>query len=201
MAKCDNCGFELPEDAIFCPNCGTRVKEAELAEKRRENLGRIIMSSLMGVFLSLIISSIFSVAAEGIETYFVPTFISALIIIYASRVKSIKDAIIISALIYLFADALLSGLLLGTLYIRGMNLASYYSMYYKDAPTLIDVVLYTISPVTAVLAGVIGYKMVPKREVLYEQPREERGTMLFYILRSPLKKLKYLSLGFFIEAK
>lgn len=200
MAKCSSCGFDLPEEAAFCPNCGEPVKKIMEIQKKTEGLERIIRLSLVGVFLSLIISSVIAVSAEGFEPYFIPTFISALIVIYISRTKNLKDAIIISALIYLITDALLSGLLLGTLYAQGMKLASYYSAYYKDAPTLIDVILYAISPVTAILAGFVGYKIAPRKGVYGGRPGEEHDT-LFYGVKGPLKKLKYVFLGFFIGAK
>jgi len=200
LAKCGSCGFELPEDAAFCPNCGEPVGRIMKAQKKTESLEMITRLSLAGVFLSLLITSLIAVTAEGFELYFIPTFISALIIIYASRTKNLKDAIIISALIYLITDALLSGLLLGTLYAQGIKLASYYSAYYKDAPTLIDVILYTISPVTAILAGFAGYKIAPRKEVYCERPKEEHN-VLFYSVKGPLKKLKYVFLGFFIGAK
>ncbi len=29
MANCRNCGFELPEGAVYCPRCGTSVVKAE----------------------------------------------------------------------------------------------------------------------------------------------------------------------------
>ena len=30
---CSNCGFKLPSDAVFCPNCCNRVKEEEKTEE------------------------------------------------------------------------------------------------------------------------------------------------------------------------
>lgn len=197
MTKCTNCGFDLPRDAAFCPNCGKPVKRIAEAKGAQENISWIIKLSLMGAFLSLIIYSIASLIAEDISLYFIPTFISALIIIYTSRTKSLKDAIIISALIYLFTNAILSGLTLGIIYAQGEKLASYY----ENIPTLIDVILYPITPITSILAGFIGSKIAPKRiERPYEYPMES-GPTLFYGVRRSLKKLKYAFSGFFIEAK
>lgn len=201
LVKCSYCGFDSPEDAAFCPNCGRPLRRAAEVQGRPEDIGRIIKLGLAGVFLSLIISSVIAVAAEGFDPYFLPTFLSSLIIIYASRTKNLKDAIIISALIYLATDALLSGLLLGTLYVQGIKLSSYYSIHYRDAPTLIDVILYTISPITAILAGFIGYKVAPSEKTFDESSKENYGSMLLYNIKGSLKKLKYAFLGFFIKAR
>lgn len=201
MVKCSNCGFDLPEDAFFCPNCGTPVRRIVEIQKAPENIWRSVRLSLIGTFLSIIISSIIAVAAEGFDPYFIPTFISALIIIYMSGTKSLRDALIISTLIYLVTEAILSGIFLGTLYTQGIKLSAYYSMYYGDAPTLTDVILYSISPITAVLAGFIGYKISLRREVSYERLREEPSPTLFSGIKGSLKKFKYVFLGFFIKSK
>ncbi|MEM1515262.1 MAG: zinc ribbon domain-containing protein [Candidatus Bathyarchaeia archaeon] len=197
MTKCTNCGFNLPRDAAFCPNCGAPVRKVIKAKVVQENISWIIRLSLIGAFLSLIIYSIGSVIAENVSLYFIPTFVSALIIIYTSRTKSLKDAITISVLIYLFTNAILSGLTLGIIYIQGEKLVPYY----ENFPTLIDVILYPITPLTSILAGFIGSKIAPERiERPYEYPMES-GPMLFYGIKRGLKKLKYSFFGFFIEAR
>jgi len=202
VAICDKCGFNIPEDAAFCPNCGAPVRKIKEAQKPYENIWGDVRLGLLGTFLSLTITSIISAAAEGLDPYFIPPFLSALIVIYASRTKSLKDAIIVSVIIYLLTEAISSGLLLGTLYIHGEKLASYYSTYYGNVPTLADVVLYSISPITSILAGFIGFKIAPRRrEVFYEHSGAGRySPPLFYNVKGALKKLKYVFLGFFIEA-
>lgn len=203
MAACDKCGFSIPEDAVFCPNCGAPVRRVVEKKKPREDIWGNIRLGLMGTFLALIINSMIHTAAEGLNPYFIPSFLSALIVICASRTKNLKDAIIISMLIYLFTEAILSGLLLGTLYISGEKLASYYSIYYRDAPTLADVIFYSISPISSIISGFIGFKIAPRRkEVYYEGSRTGGfGPTLLHSMMGNLKKLKYIFLGFFIESK
>lgn len=198
MAGCSKCGFELPEDAIFCPNCGAPVKKLTEERKTHESILGIIKLGLLGTFLSLIIVSVISAVAEGVELYFIPTFLSALIVIYTSGTKNLKDAIIVSMIIYLLTNAILSGLLLGTLYVQGEKLASYYSTYYENVPTLADVILYSTSPITAIFAGFVGFKIAPKRrEISYEHSKwEEFGPTLFYNVKGSLKKLKYIFSAF-----
>ncbi|MEM1550770.1 MAG: zinc ribbon domain-containing protein [Candidatus Bathyarchaeia archaeon] len=201
MTKCSNCGFNVPEDAVFCPNCGAPVRRVIRTRRSSENIWGIIRLGLIGAFLSLIITAVISSAAEGINLYFIPSFLSALIVIYTSRTKDLKDATIISALTYLFAYAITSGLFLGTLYAHGESLASYYSTYFRDAPTLIDVILSPISPITAIIAGFLGYKIAPKRREVFYEYHVESDPILFCGIKSALKKLKYILLGFFIGVK
>jgi len=203
VTTCDRCGFSIPEDAVFCPNCGAPVRKVVGKEKIREDIWRNIRLGLLGTFLALIINSMIYTAAEGLNLYFMPHFLSALIVICASRTKNIKDAMIISMLIYMLTEAILTGLLLGTLYMNGEKLASYYSIYYKDAPTLADVIFYSISPISSILAGFIGFKIAPKRrEEYYESSRASAfGPALLHSTKGKLKKLKYIFLGFFIESK
>lgn len=165
MPYCSKCGFKLPEDAAFCPNCGAPVKKVE--EKRRvsppapENLMRPIMLGLLGSFLALAISSMIAFINPAAQIYFIPYFIASLIIIYFSGTKSERDGIIIAMVTYLFTDAIFATTLLGELWITGQPLASLYNSY---VPTLLDVFMYAISPITALLAGYIGSKIAPKKE-------------------------------------
>ena len=41
MKVCTNCKKELPDDAVFCDNCGTRVEEVNeiVAKKEKSNHG------------------------------------------------------------------------------------------------------------------------------------------------------------------
>ena len=165
MPYCSKCGFKLPEDAAFCPNCGAPVKKVE--EKRAvppsapENVMRPIMLGLVGSFLALAISSMIAFANPTTQLYFIPYFIASLIVVYFSGTKSERDGVIIAMVTYLFTDAIFASTILGELYITGQPLASLYDYY---VPTLLDVLMYAISPITALLAGYIGSKMAPKKE-------------------------------------
>jgi hypothetical protein len=201
VVKCSKCGFELPEGSAFCPNCGAPVEKARGTYKPEENVLNLIWLGILGTFLSIAISMVFSTVAGDVDLYFLPSFLSALAIIYLSRVKGLKDALIVAAVIYLLTDAVGYALFLGTLYAQGETLASFYLKYYRNAPTLADVLIYPISPVTAILSGYIGSKIAPRRvEEQHGYFRERFEPALSYITciaKNPLKKLKYILLGFY----
>ncbi|MEM1606727.1 MAG: zinc ribbon domain-containing protein [Candidatus Bathyarchaeia archaeon] len=186
MAACSRCGFKLPEGAAFCPNCGAPIKKVEEAAPS-EKIGGLLRLGIMGAFLSLAIS----VLAGPINLYFIPSFISALLVIYFSRLSRLKDAVIVAMAIYIFTDAMLTGIFLGTVYVSNTPLADYYGDY---MPTIVDVLLYTVSPLMAIVAGYIGFKISPgkKEEVYFKGGLEPTLT---YSLGGGLKKLKYVFLG------
>lgn len=194
MATCSKCGFRLPSDAAFCPNCGAPTKKIEEHAVPSDFIGNLLILGLLGTFLSLSISML----AGPIELYFLPSFFSALVVIYFSRTKRLKDAIIIAATIYLFTDAILTGLFLGTLFATRRPIDSYYAEYYRNyVPTIVDVIMYSISPVMAVVSGYIGFKIAPKkREEVYVYPRESGiGPTLVYNIKNTFKKFKYGVMG------
>jgi hypothetical protein len=178
MPNCSRCGFKLPEGALFCPNCGSPVRKVE--EKQiapSESITRPITLGLLGSFLSLTISSLMSFA--NIQLYFVPHFLASLIVIYFSGTRGLKDAAIVSMVTYLFTDAIIAGMILGSLYVANQSLASLYMDY--GVPTLLDVIMYLISPVTAILTAYIGSKIAPKRRETIAYIREEGyGPPLFH---------------------
>lgn len=116
MARCRKCGFKLPAEAAYCPNCGEPVHRAEEFYEARE-VKELIRLSLLGMFISLVVDIYAS--AGNINLYFVPPFLSAIITIYLSRVKSLKDALIVATTIYLLTSAVEGGLSLGILYVQG----------------------------------------------------------------------------------
>ena len=178
MPNCSRCGFKLPEGALFCPNCGSPVRKVE--EKQitpSESITRPITLGLLGSFLSLTISSFMSFA--NIQLYFVPHFLASLIVIYFSGTRGLKDAAIVSMVTYLFTDAIIAGMILGSLYVANQSLASLYMDY--GVPTLLDVIMYLISPVTAILTAYIGSKIALKRGETIAYIREEGyGPPLFH---------------------
>jgi hypothetical protein len=182
MPDCSRCGFKLPEGALFCPNCGSPVRKVE--ERRvapSESITRPITLGLLGSFLSLTISSLISFAE--IQLYFVPYFIASLIIIYFSGTRGLKDAAIVSMVTYLFTDAIIAGMILGSLYATNQSLASLYMDY--GVPTLLDVLMYLISPVTAILAAYIGSKIALKKGETITYTREEGyGPPLFHCVEN-----------------
>jgi len=195
MATCSKCGFRIPEGAVFCPNCGAPVKRIEEHVAPSDRIGNLIRLGLLGTLLSFSITYLIASLAELIELYFIPSFLSALAVIYFSRTKNLKDAIIVAAIIYLFTEAIFNGLFLGTLLAMRQSIDSYYAEYYRNyVPTPVDVLMYSISPVTAIIAGYIGSKIAPRgREEIYGYPRESGiGPTLAYNIRDAFKKFKLI---------
>lgn len=66
MVYCSNCGEELPKDAAFCPNCGTKtagtsgVRDSTTAEEMRRTFEKI----------SIEMEKAFTLAAKEIQTAF-----------------------------------------------------------------------------------------------------------------------------------
>jgi hypothetical protein len=174
MATCSKCGFRIPEGAVFCPNCGAPVKRVEEHIVPSGRIGNLIRLGLLGTLLSFSITYLIVSLAGSIELYFMPSFLSALVVIYFSRTKNLKDAIIVAAAVYLFTEAIFNGLFLGTLLAMRQSIDSYYAEYYRNyVPTVVDVLMYSISPITAIIAGYIGSKIAPKgREEVYGYPGE-----------------------------
>jgi hypothetical protein len=198
MATCSKCGFRIPEGAVFCPNCGAPVKKIEEYVTPSDRIEKLIRLGLLGTLLSFSITYLIASLAGSIELYFIPSFLSSLVIIYFSRTKNLKDAIIVAAVIYLFTEAIFNGLFLGTLLAMQQSIDSYYAEYYRNyVPTIVDVLMYSISPVTAIIAGYIGSKMALRgREEMYGYLRERSiGPTLAYNIRSALKKFKLLLLA------
>ncbi|MEM2643560.1 MAG: zinc-ribbon domain-containing protein [Candidatus Bathyarchaeia archaeon] len=196
MANCSKCGFRLPEGAIFCPNCGAPVER--IVEKHAissESIEEPIRLGLIGSVLSISIMLLLSPLEQEVNLYFLPSFISALIVTYFSKIKSLRGAIIIAMTTYLFTDAIGASLTLGMLYAEQRTLASLYGSY---IPSLVDVLMYSISPVTAIIAGYIGFRLSPKKreEPLRVYVREGGfGPTLFHNIKISLKKFKYALAG------
>lgn len=193
MANCAKCGFKLPEGAAFCPNCGAPAEKFKEAAPP-DSIAGLLRLGLIGAFLSLAIQFVAGAAgtAGAINLYFAPSFLSALIVIYFSKLNRLKDAVIVSMTIYLFTDAIIAGMVLGTFYASNQPLAKYYGEY---VPTILDVLLYTVSPITAVIAGYIGFKTSSRKgeETYFKGGGLEPA--LTYGFRRQFKRLKYVFLG------
>ena len=173
MAYCSNCGFPLPNGAQFCPNCGARVKEKHIAERPSSvSLEKMLQASILGAFISVMISSL---SPSGIQLYFIPSFVSSVIVIFLFRARRIEDAVTIALAVYLFADAILGGIIFGSLYVENIPLSEAYRGYMLS---FLDVATYVFNPVSALIAAYIGNKLIPSIEV-----KTEKETQVDYSLK------------------
>ncbi len=144
----------MPDGAGFCPNCGVAVKKRRDASVSSwKSVANSLKIGVLGAFLSVAISMFSPIPL-------IPSFIASLIVIYFSKAGEIEDAMIIALTVYVLTEAITSGMVLGSLYINGESFASLYGDY---VPTLEDVIMYVVSPVTPFIAGYIGAKIAPKK--------------------------------------
>jgi len=179
MAQCDSCGFPLPDGSEYCPNCGAPVrKEAEVSLLPAAPVAKILQAAALGALLSVMISTL---SPSDVQLYFIPSFISSLVSIYLFRSRRLHESVTIALGVYLFADALLGGLIFGSIYMQHIPLAEAYGDYML---TLADVVMYISNPITAVAAGYIGNRLTSKTGIgkpsRYTYRREEeRGGVVY----------------------
>ena len=178
MSYCDGCGFLLPDGAEYCPNCGSLVKKkTEVPVPSAAALGRILQAGVIGAFLSILISSF---SPPGLYLYFIPSFLSSLVAIYLSRARRLVEAVAIALTVYLFADGISTGLTLGAFYAEGISLSDAYAGY---MPTLLDIIMYSADPVTAVVAGYIGVRLTTRGQprtpppITYRRRKEPGGVI------------------------
>ncbi|MEM2110595.1 MAG: zinc ribbon domain-containing protein [Candidatus Bathyarchaeia archaeon] len=185
MVNCEKCGFPLPEESNFCPNCGAIVKKrTEMPMSSRKVIAGSLKLGVLGAFLSITIL----LFTPSVDLYFLPSFISSFIVIYLSGTKRIEKALIIAVTVYLLTDSFIASLVLGDLYIRHQTLASLYGDY---VPTFLDVIMYLVSPITAFIVAYLGARFAPQ---LREEPssiayrREETGPGgVVYSIKETLK--------------
>jgi len=181
MSYCDKCGFSLPDGAGYCPNCGSPVKKkTEVYVSSGVSIGRILQAGIMGAFISVMISSF---SPPNIDLYFIPSFLASLIAIYLARARKLEEAVAIAFTVYIFTDAIIACIFLGTFHFQNVPIAEAYGNY---VPTLVDVVMYTINPITAIIAGYIGTKLTAKMQVRGPPPityrrKEEPGGVIYNI--------------------
>jgi len=145
------------------------------------HIEKIIQAGVLGAFFSVMISSF---TPRGIQLYFIPSFISSMLVIFLFRVRRLEDAVAVAFAVYLFADALLGGMTLGYLYIQNISLSEAYRGY---SLTLIDVAGYISNPVSALIAAYVGNKLVlniwrreENRRPDYIFEDEEKGGGIIY---------------------
>ena len=144
----------MPDDALFCPNCGRPVEEKTSASlSLKEITVRYIIIGLIGGFLSITISSLLNT-----NLYFIPAFLSSILIIYMYRIRDFKDSLLAAFSIYLFYDGILGGFILGYSFISNVP----YEMVWL--PKLWEVILYASSPISAFVAAYIGVKITPEKK-------------------------------------
>ena len=187
MINCERCGYPLPDGAEYCPNCGAPVRrKPEAAVPPVAPIGKLLQAGVLGAFLSVMITSI---APPSIQLYFIPSFVSSLVSVYLFRARRLDEAVTISLAVYLFADAILGGLIFGSIYVENIPLSQAYGDYML---TFVDVAMYVADPVTAVIAGYVGNRLIakpPARKRVsyrYEKRREPGG--IIYSLEVPQEK-------------
>ena len=166
MAYCSNCGFPLPEGAEFCPNCGTRVMKKPVLQQPSASIGKVIQAGILGAFLSAMISSL---SPLDVQLYFIPSFVSSVLVIFLFRARRLDEAVPIALSVYLFADAILGGIIFGSLYVQNISLSEAYRGYML---TFLDVAMYVFNPVSALIAAYVGNKLISSVEVKTEKQEE-----------------------------
>jgi hypothetical protein len=179
MINCKNCGHKIPDIAEYCPNCGESVmKKIEKDKPSLQVVLKIFQAGILGALISIMILSFSPV---GLDLYFIPSFFSSIIAIYLNKPRRMDLAISIALAVYLFTDGITAGISLGTLYLQDISLAEAYGNY---VPTLVDVILFTASPVSAIAAGYIGNRLTSKPQKEKYQPfnykrRDKSGGIIF----------------------
>ena len=196
VANCERCGLPLPVGAEYCPNCGVPVmKRPEASIPLAAPVAKLIEAGLLGAFLAVMIEFFIP---EGINLYFLSSFIGALGAILLFRARRLDEAIIIAFAVYIFTDAILTVLLFSNLYISNMSLIDlaneYPSLYdfYYNVPTITYIIMYVASPISAVVAAYLGYKLTPKPKAIqpssYSYGRREEQGGIVYSVNSEDKK-------------
>lgn len=173
MPYCRTCGTKVPEDAVFCPNCGAPAEaRTEPRPDIRENAQKYLFIGLIGAFLSVMINT-FSM----INLYFVPSFLSSIFVIYIYRVNRLKDSLVSVFAVYLFADGIIGTLILGQYYVLNTSITI--------TPEILDVILYPFSPISAFISAYLGVKISPKRteESMSSHYKTEEGPggVIYYV--------------------
>jgi hypothetical protein len=190
MANCEKCGLPLPNGAEYCPNCGATIRRRrEIPIPIAAPIIKLLEAGLLGAFLSIMIGSLNS---SGINLYFLPSFIGALVSIFLFKTRRLDEAITIALAVYIFSDAIINVINLASLYFSNMSwidLAGQMPEVYDElhqVPTLLDVIIYAIDPISAIAAAYIGLKITPKPHTIEPAPyqygkRDEQGGIVYSV--------------------
>jgi hypothetical protein len=190
MANCEKCGLPLPNGAEYCPNCGATIRRRrEIPIPIAAPIIKLLEAGLLGAFLAIMIGSLNS---SGINLYFLPSFIGALVSIFLFKTRRLDEAITIALAVYIFSDAIINVINLASLYFSNMSwidLAGQMPEVYDElhqVPTLLDVIIYAIDPISAIAAAYIGLKITPKPHTMEPAPyqygkRDEQGGIVYSV--------------------
>lgn len=180
MVNCEKCGALLPNGAEYCPNCGSPViKTTQAVVPSIMNISKLLQAGLSGAFLSVLVQ--FFIPSS--QLYFLPSFAGALVAIYVFQARRLDEAVMISLCVYLFADAIIIGAVFGSIYIE-MGDIVLSEIYKGQVVTLFDIVMYVANPVTALIAGYLGNRLISKPTTKQTSPYayregEGRGGIVF----------------------
>ena len=145
----------MPEGAEYCPNCGAHVGRTPIPQQPPAvSVGRIIQAGVLGAFISVMISSL---SSQSIQLYFIPSFISSILVIFLFRIKRLEEAVAVAFSVYLFADAILGGIIFGSLYVENISLSEAYRGYML---TFIDVAAIVFNPISALISAYLGITLI-----------------------------------------
>lgn len=115
-----------------------------------------IRAGISGFFLAVIIN----LFTSGL-LYFIPSFLTAIFIVYIYRIETLKESLLAALMTYIFNDGILGTIVLATCYLE--------SRPYEVSIDMWLVVYPIANALTAIIAGYVGiwlvHKMKPAREL------------------------------------
>jgi hypothetical protein len=119
-------------------------------------MDRGIHAGISGFFLAIIMN----LFTSGL-LYFIPSFLSAILIVYVYRLETLKESLVAAFMTYTFNDGILGTIVLATCYLESRP---------YEVSVNIWLVLYPLAnALTAIIAGYVGIwlvqKMKPSREL------------------------------------
>jgi len=92
-----------------------------------------------------------------------------MLVIFLFRARRLDEAVSIALAVYLFEDAILGGVIFGSLYIQNIPLSEAYRGYML---TFLDVAMYVFKPISALIAAYLGNKMILSVGGKVEEPEK-----------------------------